>query len=132
MEGKIGKSDHEIISFELWIDEKRTKSQRKSLNYKRANFMEMRAEMNRIDLRAVMHDLEVNDVWLYIKDILNELIKKHIPVHKSRVIHEPPWMNKNLKKKIEEKKGAWNRWKKTKRETDRENYRRKEKEVKKM
>ena len=132
MEGKIGKSDHEIISFELGIDEKRTKNQRKSFNYKRANFKEMRAAISSIDWKAVMQDLGVNDAWLCIKENIKEQMKRHIPLHKSRVVHEPPWMTKNLKKKIEEKKGAWNRWKRSKREVDREDYRRKEKEVKKI
>ena len=132
MDGKIGKSDHEIISFELWIDERRTKNQRKSLNYKRANFAAMRAEMNNINWHAVMQPLDVNDAWLFIKGNMTELIQKHIPLKKSRVVHEPPWFNKDIKKRIEAKKVAWNRWKKSGHLADREDYRRKEKEVKKI
>ena len=46
--------------------------------------------------------------------------------------NEPPWMNNAVKKCIEAKKKAWNLWKKTKREGDKEEYRRKEKETKNL
>ena len=131
-EGKIGKSDHELISFELWIDEKRDKSQRKSLNYKRANFTEMRTSIKNIDWKAVMQNMDTNESWVFIKNNITELIEKHIPVQKSRVKFEPPWMTKAVKKCIQEKKGAWLKWKKTKKEVDKEEYKRKEKETKKM
>ena len=132
MEGKIGKSDHEIISFELWIDERRTRNQRKTLNYKRANFTQMRAELTSIDWKAVMQPMDVNDAWLFIKGNIEDQMKKHIPLKKCRVVHEPPWVNKEVKKKIEAKKAAWNKWKRSKSLTDKEEYKKKEKEVKKI
>ena len=132
MEGKIGKSDHEIISFEISIDNFRNKTQRQSLNYRRAQFAVMRQSIKDTDWRAVMQDKNVNEAWIYIKDRLNELIEKHIPVRKCRVKNEPPWFNREVKKSIEEKKKAWNVWKKSKRMVDKEEYIKKEKMVKNL
>ena len=73
-----------------------------------------------------MHDLDVNGAWLCIKENVKAQMKEHIPLHKSRVVHEPPWMNKNLKKKSKKKKGHGIAGS-DQRETDREEYRKKKK-----
>ena len=129
MEGKIGKSDHEIISFELCIDDKRNKTERLSLNYKQAQFAAMRESIGSIDWRVTMQEMNVNEAWCCIKEKMNDLIKNHIPVRKCRVRNEPTWFNREVKKCIESKKKAWNLWKKSKRIADKEEYIKREKKA---
>ena len=49
MEGRIGKSDHDMISFTIAIDNGENRVQRILRNYKRANYIEMRGEMRQYD-----------------------------------------------------------------------------------
>ena len=58
-------------------------------------------------------------------------MSEHTPVKKPKRKDEPPWMEREIKKSIEEKRRAWARWKETKRECDKRAYKKKEAETKK-
>ena len=66
-EGRIGRSDHDLIGFKLCINAKKTKNQHAMLNFGKANFTEMRKEMANIDWRRNLEGKSTNEMWLYIR-----------------------------------------------------------------
>ena len=127
--GRLGKSDHEMISFRVTMEAKKAKKQQASLNYLRANYQEMR-NMMKSESWEEMEVMDVNEKWIYVKKKILESIEKHTPRRKSSKRMGPPWMNKDLKKCINEKRKAWKKWKESGKEGDRLAYRDKERETK--
>ena len=80
-EGRIGKSDHDIVSFKLHVNKIKTADQRVSFNYAKANFEGMREEM-RIDWNEKLAEKNVNEVWHCIKAHITGLIDEYIPKKK--------------------------------------------------
>ena len=120
--GRIGKSDHDLISFKIMIDENRNNVQRESLNYRRANFVEMRRTMQTIDWEDKLGGKNANEMWIAIRGCIQNQMEMHIPKKKMRSKTEPMWMDEEIKKHIREKKKAWKTWKEKKTERSKEEY----------
>ena len=131
MMGRLGKSDHEAIMFHMSIDAEKTTVQRPYLDYRRADYDQMRKALAS-EKWDDLGEMDVNGMWGRIKSKMQSLMREYAPTKRPKKRKNPPWMNRDLRKKIEEKRRAWKRWKETGRETDREEYRRKEKETKNM
>ena len=78
-EGRIGKSDHDIISFKMHVNQAKATGQRVSLNYAKADFNEMRKKMERKDWHEDLKNMNVNETWHCIKAFTAGLIEEHIP-----------------------------------------------------
>ena len=98
MEGRIGKSDHDMISFDISIEKIRNNEKGMRLNYGRANYIEMREAMRKEDWVENFKGKNVNDAWLLFKSRVEGLIKKYVPMTKVKKNNDPPWMNINIKK----------------------------------
>ena len=129
--GRLGKSDHEMISFRVTMEAKRAKSQCAAFNHRRANYGKMRSSMEGENW-AEMDPMDVNGRWIYVKEKILDAIKKHTPRKKMSKAASPPWMNSALRKCIKDKRRAWKKWKESGREMDNMAYRVKEKETKTM
>ena len=129
-EGKIGNSDHEVITCVINTEECREKRTKQFRDFKRANIPEMRGAMQK-DWRGMLTGKNVNEAWSIIKQSLNELIENHVPLRTRTDNNDPKWYDRDVKKKIGEKKAAWIKWKKSKLETDKREYKKREKETKK-
>ena len=131
MLGRLGKSDHETIMFCISVDAKRTKEQRPYLDHRRADYKGMRATLA-TEKWDGLGEMDVNGLWLRIKGTIHELMKRFTPLKQPKKRRNQPWINNELKKKIEDKRRAWKKWKETGREEDGRAYKVKEKETKKM
>ena len=129
--GRLGKSDHETIMFHMSIDAEKTAELRPYFDHRRAKYGKMR-EVLATEKWDELEDMDVNEMWAHIKNKLLGLMQAFTPLRNPKKGRKPPWMNRELKKKIEDKRRAWKKWKETGRERDGEEYRRKEKETKKM
>ena len=134
LEGRLGKSDHEMISFQVWVDAKRTRDQQCRRNFRRAKFKEMREALKAEGWETEREESGegVDVIWSNIKQRLNGLIEQYAPLQKSKRRVEPLWMKGEIKKSIESKRKAWRRWKETRRELDRVRYKMLETAVKKQ
>ena len=120
LEGRLGKSDHEMISFNIFIEPKRANDKRERLNYARANYKEMRRTLEE-EGWGEMEGKEVEETWQMIKGKIRSKIEQFTPrASNNNNKRDPPWFNKEIRKKIEKKKVAWKKWKETRRETDKE------------
>ena len=129
--GRIGKSDHETVSFEIIVDGKEEEEERESWNFRKARFKEMRETMGQMDWRKELEGKGADAMWIYIRGYLKGLMEKFIPKRKMNRKAEPKWMNADIRQCILKKRKAWKRWKETGREVDKAEYKRKEGEVKK-
>ena len=129
--GRLGKSDHETIRFRISVDAKRMTETQSYFDHRRADIKGMKANLAS-EKWEDLKEMDVNDMWKRIKDKLQELMARFTPVKKPKKNRNPPWMNSAVKKKIEEKKRAWKKWKMTGREMDGRAYREREKETKNL
>ena len=128
--GRIGKSDHETVSFEIIVDGKEEEEGRESWNFRKARFKEMRETMGLMDWRKELEGKEANTMWIFIRGYLKCLMERFIPKRKMNRKAEPKWMNAEIHQCILKKRKAWKRWKETGREVDKAEYKKREGEVK--
>ena len=132
-EGRLGKSDHELIMATLRLKMVVPDIPTARRNYSRANYDEMRNEMREVDWEIILDQTGVEECWCIIKDFLNELVDKWVPWSKEKKGRvSPRWMNAEVRKLVTNKKKAWNRWKRSGREEEKEEYMVLEKKMKNL
>ena len=77
--GRIGKSDHEIVEFEIKTSDNSGKDQRKAADYRRANFSEMRAKLGATDWGPLFRGKTVDEAWGMVRERMGRLMQEHIP-----------------------------------------------------
>ena len=127
--GKMGKSDHDMITCKVQTDVMRGGSAKIGQNFRRAKREEMRKFMDR-DWRALTDGKTVNEIWSLLKKSLETAMEDFAPLRKIRRTDEPKWLDAEVQNKIGEKRRAWSEWRRTGRETERAVYRMKERESK--
>ena len=131
MMGRVGMSDHELISFHVKTDKIKDGQNQTNKNYKRANFTKMRTELENKDWNTVLKEKGVNEMWEIIKEQIHIQIEKHVPLRKTRKTNDPLWIDNDTKMAIRKKRAAWKKWKEKKTESNLNEYKKGEKEVKK-
>ena len=131
LEGRIGKSDHDMISFEMCVSKTKEIVKRLLPDYRKAKFTEMRESMRKVNWDRELEGKSVNEAWNSIKGHTKSLMSEFVPMKKPRRNDEPRWMDNEVKKTIERKKRAWKKMKETNRLRDIEDYKKAVKEVKK-
>ena len=131
LDGKVGKSDHEIVNVDAIINVRRDDRGKQFRNVKRANFEEMRKDVN-IDWEAELEEKNVNEMWEIITEKVNDAVEKHVPWCKIKKANKPKWMDNEVAKAIKEKKNAWKKWKKTKSVEEKVEYKKLETRCKKV
>ena len=130
-EGRIGKSDHDVISFTMNVSPNKTANKRMTMNFKKAKFGEMRARMREMDWHEILRGKGANDMWIALKGCVVGLMNDLIPMKETRAKTSPQWFDRDLKKSIEKKKDAWRKWKQTGGTREKEEYRKRVNETKK-
>ena len=130
MIGKLGKSDHHILTCKVQIGIERSNDAKKFRDFNKANEEEMRRFMKR-DWESEMTGLNVEETWSLLRQALEAVIQSYVPLRKRKPNDEPKWMDKAVRMVIQEKKMAWKEWKRTGRECDRQLYKKAETKSKK-
>ena len=115
----LGKSDHESILFHIAI--RRAKPVVKErFQYKKADFQELRTGLEQVDWEKRFAGRRVEENWVTFTEVMEELVKKSVPkvtVRENRKLKQP-WVNKETIQQIKEKKKAYRRYRKTRKEED--------------
>ena len=127
---KLGKSDHVMMKCVIEVDVIRSNNAKMRPNYNKANLLEMR-EMMRRDWREETDGKDVEEIWSLLKKSLNSAVELHVPMKKSKRTDEPKWLDSEVKRKISDKRKAWDKWKRTGRVTEKAAYSKAERECKK-
>ena len=130
-EGRIGKSDHDVVVFKMCVNKPKSENLRLLPNYKKAKFDKMREAVGIQDWKTIMSGNSVNENWILVSGRVKDLMADHIPMKRKRRFDEPQWLDGEVKRSIQKKKDAWKRMKQTNRQTDIQEYKKMVKEVKK-
>ena len=87
-------SDHYGIKFSLKLKVKAIVIKRKVLNYKKADWQNLNKDLNSIDWDRWLNRCEPDIAWKRFKNILMQLIDKHIPSITVKCSKHPPWYDK--------------------------------------
>ena len=132
MEGRLGMSDHEMIVATIAIEPIRTLECKYARDFRKANYVEMRGHMARVDWADKYGESDVEECWSVFKELIAQITDNFVPLKRKRNNNTPPWMDKEVRNAIKEKKRAWDKWKRTRADDDKNVYKKWEKKVKKM
>ena len=132
MEGRLATSDHELIESDLLLERKKIQAHDLMRDYGKGNYREMRQRMMNIPWKRELENRNVEECWGFIKHVLDGMTESLIPLKTKRGNRSPPWMNGEVRKAIVEKRKAWNKWKRTKREEEKREYKQWETKTKKL
>lgn len=112
----IGKSDHEVLIFELYVNKSIEKEQlNEKFNYKKADFQKMKEDIKKINCNQLI-DLNVEECWEKIKQTIQDSMEENIPkmkINKNKK-QSPVWMNKKTMKCVKKKYELYKKFLKTK------------------
>jgi len=111
----VGKSDHEVLLFSLYIPKKTVVQEGTRFNLKKGNFDQMRLEFSQMDW-SHLHKLNVEECWEEIKQIIHLNMEKNVPKVKIKTTgtEKPLWMSKKALRWIKKKYKCYQRFLKSK------------------
>ena len=104
---KLGKSDHNIITWEFVTCVAFKDNKIKVPDFRKANFIRFREIMNNLDWVQLFRGKDVNQIWELFKNNLIEGMHKCIPYRQLRRKDRPKWLNKNILKLTKLKAEKW-------------------------
>jgi len=126
--GRLGSSDHEMLSITLIMDMRTEGSNRPTLNWKRANLPSLRAELATVDW-STMRTKTVEEMWTFFRSKISEAVARNVPLRTIRGRGRPGWLTQQIMAAIRRKQRLW---KNVKRGRRMEEYEVADKEVKRM
>ena len=123
----IGASDHDTLYFQINMPKKKVKEERsKRFNLNKGKYKEMRENMSKTNWTP-LNNLEVDEQWNYIENVVIENMNKYIPKTEAKGKQErkPCWMKNKVLRKIKKKYQAYKRYLITKEGQEYEKYIRK-------
>ena len=129
-EGRLGSSDHIMISISIEADGIVKTEDRPRLNWRRADYSAIKEELAAVDWYSEMGDLSAEDSWSFFRSRLEETTARNVPYSKGRNAAKKKWMDKSILSLLRKKKGLWKRYKDSMMEKDKKEYEKVSKEVK--
>ena len=97
-------SDHYPITFDIMVSCKRRELPKRIMyNYNRADWISMISELSAIDWESEIDRLEPDLVWNKFKNILFEILDKHVPKFTVKTEFRSPWFDSECFQKCQEK-----------------------------
>ena len=91
-EGRLGASDHEMLSCTVEVDAQVQESKTEKRDYSKMNSEEMRKALDR-DWEVELAGLHTEDTWQKLKEIVTKAMDECIPWKKMGGRRKPRWMN---------------------------------------
>ena len=119
----LGKSDHDVLKFDLYIEKSYMKREDVKLDLKKGNYCAMKDEIGKYDWQ-VLHDMNVEDCWITIRDCIIKSMEDNIPKArlKGHYKQNSNWINVNVKKNISKKRKLFKKYLNTKSDYDYKKY----------
>ena len=103
-DGKLGRSDHCIITTEFKVPKLERKEKKKSPNWNKADHGGLRRYLANCDWDRLLRNKPVEEAWKILKDELEQAISKFVPLSTVKDQDEPKWLNRELIRAIRRKK----------------------------
>ena len=108
-DGVLGSSDHSIIMIETNLSLAHSPNVNKRLNYRKANFNEMRGLFKEQNWRDII-DADVNSSWDNFKNIYSKVVQQCTPTYHPKKKSNPAWMNRELLQLVRQKRKLWKKY----------------------
>ena len=112
----LGKSDHLILiwDYQFQSDCYSTMQLPESVlkrNFNKGRYDAMNNELQGVDW-ALRDDMNVDEMWSTVKDVLDASIEKHVPPlkRKKNQCKSAPWWTKKLTKEVKNKQALWKKY----------------------
>ena len=105
--GPIGNSDHNAIILDIVSSCKRDFSEVKILDWSKANIKAIKDELEKSDIQNKIEQLDINDGWNLLKNVLSDSISKYVPTKVKNDETHPKWASKNVYKLSRKKRQKW-------------------------
>ena len=128
-QGRLGKSDHEMLLVELEVGQRNVKEKEFTRNWRRANWEAMREELSERDWRTELNCLNTEEAWCTFKYSVESAVEKYVPLREIRQADRPPWMTVSLLQEIRQKRRLWAKYKRSPTDQNKESYSRAEKTI---
>jgi Reverse transcriptase (RNA-dependent DNA polymerase)/Endonuclease-reverse transcriptase len=104
-EGRLGTSDHSIISLELTVNIKAAPRQTRK-NWSKANWDQIKRGINNTTWPTSDDNVSVEETWQLLKTRIEALTREHVPtvVHKQR---KSDWMTNKILQLVRRKRRLW-------------------------
>ena len=129
--GKVGSSDHDLISFDLCCFSNFQGSNRTVLDFSKADFDRARELLNR-DWTNCLSLLGPAEAWSFFRDVVTNTTKLCIPLKKAVVKNRPNWISREVLRAVRKKRKCWRRYRESKDTSDFTVYKNQELVVKKL
>jgi hypothetical protein len=126
--GRLGSSDHDMLSITISMDTKASGPRKSALNWKQADWQSMKADLASVDW-SIMSSKPVEEMWSFFRSQVRETVKKNVPERLARNRRRPAWLSQQIMRAIRRKQRLW---KKAKRGRNFDEYEAADKEVKRL
>jgi len=130
--GPIGNSDHTCVQFDILISVQENLSEELIPDFRKANFEEMREQLNRIEWDTELDGKSTEEMWSLFKQKLDQLTLQHIPMMHRRSKKKTPWNNQETRRAVRVKQRKYKKMKQTQSAEDVSEFKKAQKQTKKV
>ena len=125
----IGNSDHDIVLYDTALSPQRPKpTRRKIYLWKKADIRSMKQDVLNFNNTYQRPDPTtpnaVEQMWIAIRDLLTDIVEKHVPAKTTAARYSNPWINTSIRRAIRRKQRAHRKARKTGKKRDKDRYKR--------
>ena len=106
MDGRLDRSDHEIIYIKLSDGVRANRLGHCYRNFNKANYRGARMKLMEVDWEEELGQKDVNEMWKGIKDTVTNVIEQFVPWKQKMGRQRPKWYNKEVEKQIGRKRSV--------------------------
>ena len=124
----IGNSDHDIVLYDTALVPQHPKPTRTIYLWKKADIPGMKQDV--MDFNNTYHRPDpttpnaLQQMWIAIRDLLSDIVKKRVPTKTTAARYSNPWINTSIRRAIRRKQRAHQKARKTGKKKDKDRYKR--------
>ena len=106
-EGRLGRSDHCMVSTKINIARKEPVKESTRLNWARADWPAMERDLAMVSWQRRLLNQGAEEAWRILKEETNKVVEKYVPKYRLRNKEKPAWLNREILREIRRKKKMW-------------------------
>jgi len=106
-EGRLGKSDHEMLLIELLGSQTPTQCPMQKPDWNKANWDAMRYDLGSCDWYQLLNNLNTEAAWAEVRSALEDVTNRYVPPKRQRPPNRPIWMTKEISSAMARKRRLW-------------------------
>jgi Endonuclease-reverse transcriptase len=104
--GRLGSSDHYMLSVTMQVGKKRECSDRLVKNWWKADWTKMREELS-AENWSCTETMSAEEAWQHLRGKLERLIEAYVPNKPRGSQGRPPWMTRTILQEVRKKRRMW-------------------------